>query len=221
MANSDSPAQGGALGPGGVQAGNAAAAGKGDAAGPAGDAGGQGGAGGISLDDLMAKQKALLQTLERVAADKNASADQLTRLSKEAQQQASDLEDLANRFAAQEQSKASASAKGRTLVQLTPLQRWWIYAQTGVDIDVLSLDDMTGTLAASMPMTDPMAIGRMALAEAQRRQARAWAQAEAQKKLNDALSEIEAQGSAEVREHVKQLKRDPNFLGGALAKKDA
>ena len=210
MANSDSPAQGGALEPGGAQAGPAAAAGAGDPASPQ--------EGAISLDDLTVKQKALLQTLERVAADKNASADQLTRLSKEAQQQAAELEDLAHRFAAQEQRKASASAKGRTLVQLTPLQRWWIYAQTGVDIDVLSLDDMTGTLAASMPMTDPMAIGRMGLAEAQRRQAMALAQAEAQKKLNDALAEIEAQGSAEVREHVKQLKRDPNFLGGALQK---
>jgi len=178
------------------------------------------GAGGdaITIGDLMQKQKALLQAVEQVGADKNASPDQLTRLARDAQRQAEELQDLTNRYTAQEQGQAGEAKKGRTLVALTPLQRWWIYAQTGIDLDVLSLDDMTGTIASSMPMTDPATIGRLALTEAQRRQAMASAQAEAQKKIDEALAQIEAQGSADVREHLNKLKRDPNFLGGALQK---
>lgn len=168
----------------------------------------------------MQQQAALLQTIERVAAEKNASPDQLARLAQDAQRQAEAMQDLANRYVAQEQGQAGGVRKGRTQVALTPVQRWWIYSLTGIDIDVLSLDDMTGSLASSMPMTDPATIGRLALAEAQRRLAMGMAQAEAQKKIQEALSQLETQGSAELREHVNKLKRDPSFLGGALQKKD-
>ena len=205
MASADVPAQGGA-----GEAGSEPVAAKAGA-----------GAAEISIDDLMAKQKALLQAVERVGSDKNASADQLTRLAQDAQRQAEELQALADRYTAQEQAESGESKRGRTQVALTPLQRWWIYAQTGVDIEVLSLDDMTGTIASSMPMADPASIGRLALAEAQRRQAMVLAQAEAQKRIHDALAQIESQGSAEVREHLNKLKRDPNFLGGALQKKDS
>lgn len=205
MASADVPAQGGA-----EQAGSEPVAAKAGA-----------GAAEISIDDLMAKQKALLQAVERVGSDKKASADQLTRLAQDAQRQAEELQALADRYTAQEQAKSGESKRGRTQVALTPLQRWWIYAQTGIDIEVLSLDDMTGTIASSMPMADPASIGRLALAEAQRRQAMVLAQAEAQKRIHDALAQIESQGSAEVREHLNKLKRDPSFLGGALQKKDS
>ncbi|HNN98282.1 MAG TPA: hypothetical protein PKI03_38725 [Pseudomonadota bacterium] len=172
----------------------------------------------LSLDDLSRKQKELLQCIEGFSRDKNLSADQLARLAKEAQQKGQELQTLADRYAAQEQAKGVPSAGGRTQVALTPLQRWWIYSQTGIDMEVLVLDDMTGKVAASMPLNNPYAIGQLALAEAQRRQAQAKAEAEAQKLMREALEQIETKGSVELREQVNRLKRDPNFLGGALSK---
>lgn len=172
----------------------------------------------LSLDDLSRKQNELLQCIGQFSRDKKLSADQLARLAKEAQQKGEELQTLANRYAAQEQAKGVPSAGGRTQVALTPLQRWWIYSQTGIDMEVLVLDDMTGKVAASMPLNNPYAIGQLALAEAQRRQAQAKAEAEAQKLMREALEQIETKGSVELREQLNRLKRDPNFLGGALNK---
>lgn len=172
----------------------------------------------LSLDDLMRKQKELLQCIEQVGRDKSLSADQIARISKEAQRTGEELQELSNRYAAQEQSKGPPSVSGRTQVALTPLQRMWIYAQTGIDIEVLVLEDMTGKVAASMPMNNPYAIGQLALAEAQRRQVKAAAEAEAQKQMKEALEQIETKGSVELREQLNRLKRDPKFLSGALNK---
>lgn len=172
----------------------------------------------ISTDDLMRKQKELLQCIEQFSRDKNLSADQLARLSKEAQQKGAELQDLANRYAAQVQGDAPPSTKGRTQVALTPVQRMWIYSLTGIDMEVLVLDDMTGKVAASMPLNNPYAIGQLALTEAQRRQAQVAAEAEARKQMKEALEQIETKGSVELREQLNRLKRDPNFLNGALSK---
>jgi uncharacterized protein (DUF1015 family) len=94
----------------------------------------------------------------------------------------------------------------------------WIYSLTGIDMEVLVLDDMTGKVAASMPLNNPYAIGQLALAEAQRRQAQVAAEAEARKQMKEALEQIETKGSVELREQLNRLKRDPNFLNGALSK---
>lgn len=172
----------------------------------------------LSLDDLLRKQKELLQCIEQFGRDKNTSAEQLARMSKEAQQKGAELQELANRYTAQEQAKGTPSPRGRTQVVLTPMQRMWIYAQTGIDMELLVLEDMTGKVASSMPLNNPYAIGALALAEAQRRQVQVAAEAEALKQMKEAIDQIETKGSVELREQLARLKRDPKFLGGALSK---
>lgn len=176
---------------------------------------------GVSLDDLMRKQGELLQSIEQfgqLAAQKNIGADALARMSREAQSQAEALQALAGRFAAQ-QGAGPSSLRGKTQVQLTPLQQYLVKAETGEDLQVLVVEDSSGAFAGAMPLADPVTIGRMALLQARQQQARRVAEQQAQAKLQAALDVIETQGSAELKEQLKQLRRDPNFLGGALQKK--
>jgi hypothetical protein len=168
----------------------------------------------VKLDELLAKQKAMSDYAATLAGETD--VERIQQIAAELQRMGEELQALGEQVAA---GAANTGAKNFTEVVLTEAQRGRIEAATGVRLESIMLRDPSGIATRTMPVTDPRIIEYYATQEAQRRKAAAAADEELRGRLDAAIAEIEAQGTAAVVEQLEQLKADPNFLGGMLQKK--
>ena len=168
-----------------------------------------------SLDDLMARQKAMTDLAATMLEETD--IERIQAIAAELQSQAAELQAMAEQFAATAGSQAAANF---TEVVLTAAQRARILETTGVTLETLKLPDPAGVAARSMPHTDPRIIEYYALREAERIKVAAEADRMIKDQLRESLAAIEAQGTPAVLEELEKLKRDPAFVGGLVQKLD-
>jgi hypothetical protein len=171
----------------------------------------------ITMDDLTQKQRAMVQKAESLLTEKD--VDKIQALTGELERDGRELEQLALDFERQELAKAGPPPRGALEVMLTPDQRQRVRALTGVDLQSVIVADEMGVLSKAMPTTDPRDIELLAIQEARRRHATQAADGKMRAEVDRAITDIEEQGTAEVREQLARLKSDPAWLGGILQKK--
>ena len=171
----------------------------------------------ISMDELMQKQREMVAKAERLATEKD--IDAIQGLTKELERDGQELEVLAKAFEKQELAKAGPPPRGSLEVMLTPDQRQRVLALTGVELQSVVVNDEMGVLSKAMPTTDPRDIELLAIAQARRRKADRDADGKMRSAVDQALSDLEQQGTAEIREELERLRADPNWLGGLARKK--
>jgi hypothetical protein len=170
----------------------------------------------ITIDQLMRKHAEVMAKAASLVSEKD--VDRIQQVTQELEQDGRDLDQLAREFERQELAKAGPPPKGSIEVQLTPGQKERVQKLTGVTLESIVIKDEMGVLVKAMPTTDPRDIEILAINEARRRKALTDADGKMRGEVDRVLAEIEAQGSGEVLEMLDKLKRDPNFLGGMLAK---
>jgi hypothetical protein len=171
----------------------------------------------ITMDELLAKQRAMVEKANRLVEEKDVATIQA--VTQELERDGAELEALAKAFERQELAKAGPPPRGALEVMLTPEQRARVERLTGVDLPSVVVSDEMGVLSQAMPTTDPRDIELYAIQEARRRAALRGADAEMRAALGRAIADIEEQGMGEVRELLEKLKADPTWLGGLLHKK--
>lgn len=171
----------------------------------------------ITIDDLMQRQAAMVQKAEQLAQERD--VEKLSQLTKQLEADGRELEQLALAFEQQELAKAGPPPRGALEVMLTAEQRQRVHKATGVDLPSVMIADETGVLTRAMPHTTPADIEKLAMAQALSHVANSAADAQMRADVARALDEIEAAGMPETRELLRQLKADPNWLGGLANKK--
>ncbi len=171
----------------------------------------------IKMDELLAKQRAMSDKAQSLAAEKD--VEKIQRITAELEQDGRELEELARAFERQELAKAGPPPKGKLEVVLTPEQRARVKKLTGVDMQSVVIADEAGVLSKAMPYTKPRDIEQLAINEARKQASLQDADGKVRAALDDAIREIEASGYGEVLVELEKLKADPNWLGGLLHKK--
>ncbi len=171
----------------------------------------------IKMDELLAKQRAMSDKAQSLAAEKD--VEKIQRITAELEQDGRELEELARAFERQELAKAGPPPKGQLEVVLTPEQRARVKKLTGVDMQSVVIADEAGVLSKAMPYTKPRDIEQLAINEARKQASLQDADGKVRAALDDAIREIEASGYGEVLVELEKLKADPNWLGGLLHKK--
>ncbi len=169
------------------------------------------------MDELMQKQREMVAKAERLATEKD--IDAIQGLTKELERDGQELEVLAKAFEKQELAKAGPPPRGSLEVMLTPDQRQRVLALTGVELQSVVVNDEMGVLSKAMPTTDPRDIELLAIAQARRRKVDRDADGKMRSAVDQALTDLEEQGTPEVREELERLRADPNWLGGLARKK--
>ncbi len=169
------------------------------------------------MNDLTSRQRAMVQKAESLLTEKD--VDKIQSITGELEREGRELADLASDFERQELAKAGPPPRGALEVMLTPDQRQRVRTLTGVDMASVVVADEMGVLSKAMPTTDPRDIELLAIQEARRRQATSTADGKMRADVDRAISDIEAQGTAETRDLLAKLKADPTWLGGILHKK--
>ena len=168
----------------------------------------------ITLDDLMAKQRAMSEIAERLNGESD--VERIQQIAAELQVMANELQAMGEQLAAK---STGSGAANWTEVVLTPAQRERVKEATGVALETIKISDPAGVATRTMPYTDPRIIEFYATQEARRRKIAEEADAQIQEQLRESLEAIESQGTPAVLEQLEQLKADPKFLGGLLQKK--
>ncbi len=171
----------------------------------------------IKMDELLAKQRAMSDKAQSLAAEKD--VEKIQRITAELEQEGRELEELARAFERQELAKAGPPPKGKLEVVLTPDQRQRVKKLTGVDMPSVVIADEAGVLSKAMPYTQPRDIEQLAINEALKQASLQSADGKMRAALDDAIREIEMSGYGEVLAELERLKADPNWLGGILHKK--
>lgn len=171
----------------------------------------------ISMDELMKKQREMVAKAERLSNEKD--IDAIQGLTKELERDGQELETLAKAFEKQELAKAGPPPRGSLEVMLTADQRERVFKLTGVEVTSVIVNDEMGVLSKAMPSTDPRDIELLAIAQARRRKADRDADGKMRSAVDQALTDIEEQGTPEAREELARLRADPNWLGGLAQKK--
>jgi len=171
----------------------------------------------IKMDELLAKQRAMSDKAQALAAEKD--VEKIQRITAELEQDGRDLEALAKAFEKQELAKAGPPPTGKLEVVLTKDQRERVKKATGVDMASVIIADEAGVLSKAMPYTSLRDIEQLAIAEARKQASLRDADGKMRAALDDAIREIEASGYGEVLTELERLKADPNWLGGILHKK--
>ena len=171
----------------------------------------------ISMDELMQKQREMVAKAERLSNEKD--IDAIQGLTKELERDGQELAVLAKAFEKQELAKAGPPPRGSLEVMLTADQRQRVLALTGVDVTSVIVNDEMGVLSKAMPSTDPRDIELLAIAQARRRKADRDADGKMRSAVDQALTDIEEQGTPEAREELARLRADPSWLGGLAQKK--
>ncbi len=170
----------------------------------------------ITLADLQQKQEAMVAMTAQLVGETD--VDKIQAIAAELQRMGEELQQAAKEFEEQQIAKFGPPKRGGTEVVLTPAQRQRIEAETGVQMESIWFRDDKGIMTQSMPFTDPRIVEYKALQEAKRRKQAADADAQLDAQLEQTVAEIEAASPAAA-EKLAELKQDPNFLGGKLAKK--
>jgi hypothetical protein len=171
----------------------------------------------ITMNDLMQRQRAMVQKAESLLTEKD--VDRIQRLTGELERDGKELEQLALDFEKQELAKAGPPPRGSIEVMLTPDQRQRVYKLTGVELQSVHIADEMGVLSKAMPATDPRDIELLAIQEARKLKAMRDADGKMRADVDRAILDIEEQGTAETRQLLAKLKSDPTWLGGILHKK--
>jgi K+-sensing histidine kinase KdpD len=179
----------------------------------------------VTLSDIEKQKQTLLDISAEFANTRD--PDQIAKITERLNAATEQLHALLNTLKAQcDQQVQEALASGRALprtdavveVVLTPEQRAQVKAETGADIETLTLPDPGGARSITMPYTDPDEILTLALASARQRQAEAAAHANAQAAAQAALADFQKDAPPEALALLEKAKEDPNFLGGLLKK---
>jgi hypothetical protein len=171
----------------------------------------------ITMDQLLAKQRAMSDKASGLAAEKD--LEKIQRITGELEQEGRELEELARAFEKQELAKAGPPPKGKLEVVLTRDQRERVKKQTGVDMASVIIADEAGVLSKAMPHTSLRDIEQIAINEARKLASLRDADGKMRAALDDAIRQIELSGYGEVLTELERLKADPNWLGGILHKK--
>jgi hypothetical protein len=171
----------------------------------------------ITLAMLQDKQAEITATAERLVSESD--PQRIQDLSAEIEKQANELQAMALALEAQEKAKRPPSQRGKAKVALTPDQKARILEKTGVEMEVLVLDDDDGIWARILPTSLPHVIEERALDWARSEQARRILEAESRAYLARLIAAIEAAGSDQLIEQLNRLRADPNFLAGMMQEK--
>ncbi len=171
----------------------------------------------IKMDDLMVRQKAMLQKAQSLINEKD--TDKIREVTRELEQEGKELEQLAKDFERQELAKAGPPPRGSLEVMLTPKQRQHVQNLTGVDLPSVIINDEMGVISKAMPSTLPGDILILAIEEARRRKAIKDADGKMKAAVDRAIKDIEEQALPETKELLEKCKQDPNWLGGLYHKK--
>jgi hypothetical protein len=171
----------------------------------------------ITIDDLMKRQRAMLEKASRLVEEKD--VDRIKDITRELEAEGRELEQLAKDFERQELAKAGPPPRGSLEVMLTRGQRERVRAMTGIELESVVINDEMGVLSKAMPTTDPRDIEILAIAEARRRKAVKDADGKMRSAVESAINDIEQQGLPEHKQLLAKLRADPNWLGGLAQKK--
>jgi len=166
----------------------------------------------VTLEDIQRKQSEMTTLAAQIMAEKDKGKIQV--LAAALQRQSEDLQRTSRAFEAQEQAKHPPPKRSGAKVALTEEQRAQVEGQTGVRIESIWLRDESQAAARS----DPQIIEDAGLEEARRRKREAEAAAQSRAMAEQVLAQIGAASPAGA-SMIAQLKADPNFLGGMLARK--
>lgn len=170
----------------------------------------------ITLEDLRKKQEEMVAIIALLEGETDTDKIQATAAA--LQREGEELAAMGRAFEEQQLAKHGPPKRGGTEVVLTEPQRARIEAATGVKMESIHFRDDQGIMTQTMPFTDPRIVEYKALQEAKRRKQAEEADAQLDAELEKTVAEIEAASPA-ASEKLAELKQDPNFMGGKLAKK--
>ena len=170
----------------------------------------------ITVEDLQKKQSELERLAEQLQRldDGGAIAAMAPRL----EAVAKELQEMAKTFEQQQLAKHGPPVQAKTVVVLTPAQRWRIKAELGVDLEEVAIDDTDGVVAGSMPLANPRLIEFWARRAAEQKKTEEEAKRLLKAQLESLFEILELQSPA-LAEKVGQLKRDPQFMPGLVDRK--
>ncbi len=160
-----------------------------------------------SIKEIEERRKRLLALGAQIQREEDMT--RMLQLVQQMEQEAKELEDVAEVF----QAKMSAQAKtpkGGFEVVLTPEQRTRVMKETGVSMTTVFIEDPSGNMNRSMPSARPAEIEAEALRQAKLRQVQGKARDEARLAVERQLHELEIQHEPNA-EAVAKLRQDPKF----------
>lgn len=173
----------------------------------------------------MSDEKVDLESIKRLHAELMEAASQLSRETngdkiiqgaKALQARSQHLAAQAERFAAYERLRNPEIPSGVVRVALTAEQRQRIATATGYTLDELVIEDATVSTNEMMPYMEPEQIELMALRQAERHVAEQQAEIAAREQVRAAFAGVEAVDNEDYKKMVDKVKKDPNFMNGAL-----
>ncbi len=167
-----------------------------------------------TMDELTKRAKQLVERLNQISLEKD--VEKQTAMAAELQRDALAFEELGNRYVQGEQKRLG---RGYVQVVLTPDQQKRIFAKTGVQMDLLVIEDQVGAVNQTMPLNPPTLIEKLALDEAERRRQAGIAETQIRGEIERVFADLERQQNSDINAQLERMKDDPNFLGGALKKK--
>jgi hypothetical protein len=164
----------------------------------------------IKTQDFLAKQQQMMWLAAQLQGETD--PERIEALGNQLKELAEELEAFGLGMAAQyTQTLPPAGPPVTTRVQLTPAQRWRVWVTTGVDIDVLVIEDAAGIMSKVMPSTDPRTIELRAFQEAWKRKASTLVDWQSRETVRQMIAALEEDASPEMREQIEKIKQDPKI----------
>jgi len=165
----------------------------------------------VTLQDIEVKQLAMVKLAESMVD--MTDVDQLLATGKQLELDGAELQALAKRLESETLADVPPQKKNVTVVVLTPAQRVRVKEETGLDMEVVELEDTDGMMARMMPNTLPPYIEIKALEAARRKAKDHYTEQQSRIEMFQLIAEFEA-SSPEAAELLSKLKDDPTFMGG-------
>ena len=173
------------------------------------------------LEDIENEQKATQILMQQLAQAED--AEERDALLAMVIAQGAKLEETAVAFGEQEEARLTEEYPDalnpnvpRVAVLLTDEQRKRVFEETGIDVHTVYIDDMSGRQMQGMPEAHPDEIEAIAMEKAISVRQQIEAAEANQQVADDALAELEESDNEALLEQVAELKKDPNFAGGAI-----
>jgi hypothetical protein len=164
----------------------------------------------INTQDFLTKQQQMMWLANQLQGETD--AERIEALGNQLKELAEELEAFGQGMAAQyTKTLPPEGPRATTRVQLTPAQRWRVWVTTGVDIDVLVIDDAAGIMSKVMPSTDPRTIELRAFQEAWKRKAATIVDWQSRASVVQMIAKLEEDASPEMREQIEKIKQDPKI----------
>jgi DNA polymerase III alpha subunit len=161
-----------------------------------------------SLKEIEERQQRMYQLIDKMVAEEDMTIMLQTVQLIEAEARA--LEAAAMAFQAKMTKESGKPATGGFEVVLTPEQRARILKATGVNMETVFVEDLTGSLNVTMPQTHPAQIEAIALKQAWTKAYDKMAADAGRAQVERQLMELEAQNEL-VAAEVAKLRQDPRF----------